>query len=45
MENDFVLILSNLKEGVKTGLYDFLNKSFVINDSTGNKYLKVKIGD
>ena len=28
MEGESVLVMSNLKEGVKTGLYDFFNKSF-----------------
>ena len=30
MDGQYVLILSNLKEGVKTGLYDFFNKTFTV---------------
>ena len=45
MSNEFVLILSNLKEGVKTGLYDFFNKSLTLRESTGKKYLNIKISN
>lgn len=37
-----MLILSNLSEGVKTGLYDFFNKSFTVRVSNNNKYLKMR---
>ena len=43
MDGQFVLILSNLRQGVKTGLYDFFNKSFTIVDSTKKKYLRMRI--
>lgn len=42
MQGENVLILSNLKEGVKTGLYDFFNKSFVVSESINKKHLKLK---
>ena len=42
MENESVLILSKLSEGVKTGLYDFFNKSFSIRVSNNNKYLRIR---
>ena len=42
MESENVLILSNLSEGVKTGLYDFFNKSFTVRASNNNKYLKMR---
>jgi hypothetical protein len=41
MAGNYVLILSNLNEGVKTGLYDFFNKSFTIYNGT-DKYLKIR---
>lgn len=42
MDHECVLILSHLSEGVKTGLYDFFNKSFTIRASNNNKYLKIR---
>lgn len=42
MDHECVLILSNLSEGVKTGLYDFFNKSFTVRASNNNKYLKIR---
>jgi len=41
MSENCVLILSNLSEGVKTGLYDFFNKSFNTFNG-GEKYLKIR---
>jgi hypothetical protein len=41
MAGKYVLILSNLSEGVKTGLYDFFNKSFNTYNG-GNKYLRIR---
>lgn len=42
MTMDMVLLVSNLSEGIKTGLYDFFNKSFTI-DGMGSKYLRMKV--
>ena len=42
MTTEGVLLVSNLSEGVKTGLYDYFNKSFTVNGN-GDKYLRMRV--